>query len=389
MEIFIKKEKLEEIIKRVDRAIEKNPIHFILSGMLFEAEASGKKLKITGGSEKFAITTTFNNNEQGDLEIIKEGRVVIPAQKLLSIVKKMPEGEIRISKDDERKQITISSNTKKTEFVLYTMDASQYPRFPKLTENVFTVNGEAFADGLDKTVFASLKSDARPQLNGINVVLEDGALQLEATDAHRLAVKNSIKIQSNIQSNFSDKNFILPEKSAKEIIKLIKNESSDVKVYFNDNFIIIETKRDVIFSKLIKGSYPNVRRVIPEQHDISVTLEKKKLLYAIERANILAEYNNTIMFEVGGEDSMISDIKIYQKEGELGKSTEFVSAQKIEGIKEEVFTIAFNADYVLDALKHIEDELIILGFVDNIRPFSVIGEKEGNGYIQVIMPVRP
>lgn len=383
MEIFIKKEKLEEMIKRVDRAIEKNPIHFILSGMLFEA--SGEKLKITGGNEKFAITTTFNNNEQGDLEIIKEGRVVIPAQKLLSIVKKMPEGEIRISKDDE--QITISSNTKKTEFVLYTMDASQYPRFPKLTENVFTVNGEALADGLDKTVFASLKSDARPQLNGINVVLEDGALQLEATDAHRLAVKNSIKIQSN----FSDKNFILPEKSAKEIIKLIKNESSDVKVYFNDNFIIIETKRDVIFSKLIRGSYPNVRRVIPEQHEISVTLEKKKLLHAIERANILAEYNNTIMFEVGGEDSMISnDIKIYQKEGELGKSTEFVSAQKIEGIKEnEVFTIAFNAEYVLDALKHIEDELIILGFVDNIRPFSVIGEKEGDGYIQVIMPVRP
>lgn len=383
MEIFIKKEKLEEMIKRVDRAIEKNPIHFILSGMLFEAEASGEKLKITGGNEKFAITTTFNNNEQGDLEIIKEGRVVIPAQKLLSIVKKMPEGEIRISKDDE--QITISSNTKKTEFVLYTMDASQYPRFPKLTENVFTVNGEAFADGLNKTVFASLKSDARPQLNGINVVLEDGALQLEATDAHRLAVKNSIKIQSN----FTDKNFILPEKSAKEIIKLIRNES-DVKVYFNDNFIIIETKRDVIFSKLIRGSYPNVRRVIPEQHDISVTLEKKKLLHAIERANILAEYNNTIMFEVGGEDSMISDIKIYQKEGELGKSTEFVPVRKIEGIKEdEVFTIAFNAEYVLDALKHIEDELIILGFVDNIRPFSVIGEKEGNGYIQVIMPVRP
>lgn len=384
MEIFIKKEKLEEMIKRVDRAIEKNPIHFILSGMLFEA--SGDKLKITGGNEKFAITTTFNNNEQGDLEIIKEGRVVIPAQKLLSIVKKMPEGEIRISKDDERKQITISSNTKKTEFVLYTMDASQYPRFPKSTENVFTVNGEAFADGLNKTVFASLKSDARPQLNGINVILEDGTLQLEATDAHRLAVKNSIKIQSN----FSDKNFILPEKSAKEIIKLIKNESSDVKVYFNDNFIIIETKRDVIFSKLIKGSYPNVRRVIPEQHDISVTLEKKKLLHAIERANILAEYNNTIMFEVGGEDSMISDIKIYQKEGELGKSTEFVSAQKIEGIKEnEVFTIAFNAEYILDALKHIEDERILLGFVDNIRPFSVIGEKEGGEYIQVIMPVRP
>lgn len=384
MEIFIKKEKLEEMIKRVDRAIEKNPIHFILSGMLFEA--SGDKLKITGGNEKFAITTTFNNNEQGDLEIIKEGRVVIPAQKLLSIVKKMPEGEIRISKDDERKQITISSNTKKTEFVLYTMDASQYPRFPKLTENVFTVNGEAFADGLNKTVFASLKSDARPQLNGINVILEDGTLQLEATDAHRLAVKNSIKIQSN----FSDKNFILPEKSAKEIIKLIKNESSDVKVYFNDNFIIIETKRDVIFSKLIKGSYPNVRRVIPEQHDISVTLEKKKLLHAIERANILAEYNNTIMFEIGGEDSMISDIKIYQKEGELGKSTEFVSAQKIEGIKEnEVFTIAFNAEYILDALKHIEDERILLGFVDNIRPFSVIGEKEGGEYIQVIMPVRP
>lgn len=383
MEIFIKKAKLEKMIKRVDRAIEKNPIHFILSGMLFEAEASGEKLKITGGNEKFAITTTFNNNEQGDLEIIKEGRVVIPAQKLLSIVKKMPEGEIRISKDDE--QITISSNTKKTEFVLYTMDASQYPRFPKLTENVFTVNGEAFADGLNKTVFASLKSDARPQLNGINVVLEDGALQLEATDAHRLAVKNSIKIQSN----FTDKNFILPEKSAKEIIKLIRNES-DVKVYFNDNFIIIETKRDVIFSKLIRGSYPNVRRVIPEQHDISVTLEKKKLLHAIERANILAEYNNTIMFEVGGEDSMISDIKIYQKEGELGKSTEFVPVRKIEGIKEdEVFTIAFNAEYVLDALKHIEDELIILGFVDNIRPFSVIGEKEGNGYIQVIMPVRP
>lgn len=380
MEFTIKKEVLVKALQKVDKVIDNKPLHIILTGLLLQV--SDKDLKITGSSGELSITTTIKNTEGETGEILsveRNGSVVLPAKKFSSIAKALPDREIFVSLDTENKQVNIKSG--KSKFVLQTMNAEEYPRLPQVNEKgTFVVNGVEFSDGLNKTVFVTAKDSARPHFTGINIIGGEGTLTMNATDTHRLNRKNSIAYEGD-----SFEGIILPEKSAKEIAKLIKN-CGKVDVYITDNLAIFKTEDDVIYSKLIAGNYPDVTKIIPQDFQITVTVSKAGLLSALERAMILAD-NKIITLEIGAENETIFEsIKVYQRGNEIGKSNEIVAVDKVEGGE---ITISFNADYVIDALKHIDDERIEIKFSNSIRPFVIVGEETKNEFLQVIMPVRP
>lgn len=380
MEFTIKKEVLVKALQKVDKVIDNKPLHIILTGLLLQV--SDKDLKITGSSGELSITTTIKNTEGETGEILsveRNGSVVLPAKKFSSIAKALPDREIFVSLDAENKQVNIKSG--KSKFVLQTMDAEEYPRLPQVNEKgAFVVNGVEFSDGLNKTVFVTAKDQTKPHFTGINIIGGEGTLTMNATDTHRLNRKNSIAYEGD-----SFEGIILPEKSAKEIAKLIKN-CGKVDVCITDNLAIFKTEDDVIYSKLIAGNYPDVTKIIPQDFQITVTVSRAGLLTALERAMILAD-NKIITLEIGAENETIFEsIKVYQRGSEIGKSNEIVAVDKVEGGE---ITISFNADYVIDALKHIDDERIEMKFNNSIRPFVIVGEETKNEFLQVIMPVRP
>ena len=49
--------------------------------------------------------------------------------------------------------------------------------------------------------------------------------------------------------------------------------------------------------------------------------------------------------------------------------------------------IGFNPNYMIEALKCIEDEVIRLNFLSNITPVT-INPVNGNEYIYIVLPVR-
>lgn len=382
MEFTIKKEVLVKALQKVDKVIDNKPLHIILTGLLLQV--FDNHLKITGSSGELSITTTIKNTEGETGEILsveRNGSVVLPAKKFSSIAKALPDREVFVSLDTENKQVNIKSG--KSKFVLQTMNAEEYPRLPQVNEKgTFVVNGVEFSDGLNKTVFVTAKDQTKPHFTGINIISGEGTLTMNATDTHRLNRKNSIAYEGD-----SFEGIILPEKSAKEIAKLIKN-CGKVDVYITDNLAIFKTEDDVIYSKLIAGNYPDVTKIIPQEFQITVTVSKAGLLSALDRAMILAKEDNKIVtLEIGAENETIFEsIKVYQRGNEIGKSNEIVAVDKVEGGE---ITISFNADYVIDALKHIDDERIEMKFNNSVHPFMIVGEETKNEFLQVIMPVRP
>ena len=348
---------------------------------------SDNHLKITGSSGELSITTTIENeNMEGEtgeiLSVERNGSVVLPAKKFSSIAKALPDREGFGSLETENKHVNMKSG--KSKFVLQTMNAEEYPRLPQVNEKgTFVVNGVEFSDGLNKTVFVTAKDQTKPHFTGINIISGEGTLTMNATDTHRLNRKNSIAYEGD-----SFEGIILPEKSAKEIAKLIKN-CGKVDVYITDNLAIFKTEDDVIYSKLIAGNYPDVdvTKVIPQEFQITVTVSRAGLLSALERAMILAKEDNKIVtLEIGAENETIFEsIKVYQR-GEIGKSNEIVAVDKVECGE---IAISVNADYVINALKHIDDERIEMKFNNSVHPFMIVGEETKNEFLQVIMPVRP
>lgn len=378
MEVLIEKKELVKALKKVEKAIPSKPLHPIFEGILLVAYDD--TLKITCGDGDLIISTTIKNDEEKEmLEVNRDGKIVVPKM-FINISKAMPDGEITLTTSGSN--LVVKGG--KSRFELITANPDEYPRLPdRIQKPTFTVNGNEFANGLSKTVFATANTEIRPILAGVNIKSNDnGTLTMVATDSHRLCKINNIAYEGE---EFGD--FTIPEKSAKELIKIIK-DTSKINFFINESQVVVKTENDTIYSRLLSGSYPEIDRLIPTSFDTSLTISKDDLLSAIERSSILNDSDNkTIIFDntTNDEEEKLFETVTITVESELGDSKEEVVIQKTEG---ERIKIMFSANYMLDALKHIDDSKVSIHFGNSVQPFIVTGTEEKEEYIQLILPVR-
>src|SRR5690625_3684831 len=123
MEIIIRKDVLNESLRKVARAINSRPVVPVLSGV--HISANNDEVIITGSDSNLSIRTIIKNDEENEsLEIIKDGNIVLPAKELLGISRSMPEQEISIAVQEGLK-VRISSG--KSKFTLNGIDGDEYP----------------------------------------------------------------------------------------------------------------------------------------------------------------------------------------------------------------------------------------------------------------------
>lgn len=387
MEISLMKHDLIKVLSKADRAIQSNVVTPILAGMLLVAD--GDMLKITGSNSEFSIITMLKNtDDEHYINIISDGSVVLPAKQLVGIAKSMPDGEVHI-RVGENHQTTITGGKKgSSKFVLNGMNAEEYPRLPNFNKGVkFSANGNELSEGFKKTVFAVLQRDTRPVLTGVNVSIgSNGTLTFIATDAHRLSKVNSIAFETENDLG-NDFNLTIPEKTSKEIIRFLKNNGKVDITIIKEKQVVFQTGSEIIYSRLISGQYPDTKNLIPTNHITEVFASRDGLLSAIERASILNDdENKAVTLRVNKEQEHIfKTVTLIQKKNELGQSKEDVVVEDITGEEQEV---SFNASYMIDALKHINDDKVIIRFGGRFKPFTVVGNETQNELVQLILPIR-
>ena len=134
-----------------------------------------------------------------------------------------------------------------------------------------------------------------------------------------------------------------------------------------------------IITRLIDGDFINYKQVIPSQATTVVTVAKRFLEEAIERASLLARLNknNLVTLDVN------EDIMSISSTSDLGNIREKISVNT----KGKELVIAFNARYFSEALKNITDEHININFVSPKDPCTITSS-EGGDYLFLILPVR-
>ena len=78
-------------------------------------------------------------------------------------------------------------------------------------------------------------------------------------------------------------------------------------------------------------------------------------------------------------------ILFFAEKKEIGKAQETIICLQKEGLD---INLTINAKYLIDAVKNIKSNTIIINLVDNIKPFVVQGQNETN-LIHLILPVSP
>lgn len=366
MYFIIKRENLLIPLQQIASVIEKRQTMPVLSNVLVVVNENS--IVLTGTDLEIQLIAKIH------LDSSEPGEITVPARKFLDIVRLLPnEAEIKIELKEDKVKVTSG----RSRFSLSTLAADNYPEFSEAElENQFVINAGQFKKALDKTVFCMANQDIRYYLNGLLLHISNSKLKLVASDGHRLSI-----YEDNIGSATGyESRIIVPRKGVLELSRLLENdEEAELNIQFSASNIRIYIK-DLIFSaKLVDSKYPDFSKVFDQPFFNQIHIQRQLLKDALTRVSILAnEKFKGITFDIS--DDLL---RLSSHNPEHDEATE----ELIIEYHGEPLSIAFNSQYVLDAVSNLDSELAVLTIASNASS-CFIEEPEQQLYKFIVMPMR-
>lgn len=370
MKFTIEKNILLENLSNVVKAISTKNIIPILNGVKFELNEEG--LFLTASDSELTIRAFIEKKAITNVE--SEGSIIIQSKYILDIIRKMPSDLINFELMDGLK-IKISSDN--SQYDLNCLDPKEYPSL-KLEEskNPITIKGNTFKSIISQTAFAISTQELRPLLTGLNFKIVGDVLECIATDSYRLAKKN---IKLDVPSE-EEVNIVIPGKNIMELDKIIQ-EDENVEMHVFTNKVLFKYKNIIFQSNLLSGTYPNTSNLIPNDFAIIVNTNLNNYYSAIDRAALLTQSKdkNIVKMKIKNSQMIINSYA-----SEIGKVEEKLD---IETKDDANIDISFSAKYMLDALKTMKDEEILILLNGEVKPI-VIKSMTDESLIQLILPIK-
>lgn len=371
MKISIKQNILMEHLNYVIKGISSKNLVAILNCIKFDLEEEGLYLMST--DNEIAIKTFIDKSE---IESIDElGSVVISGKFIYDIIRKLPNDIINIEELVDSKLNIYTSNSS------FNLNCANVNEFPQLEleekNNPIIINKKVFKNIINQTIFATSTQESRPVLTGINFKIEKDILTCTATDSYRLA-KKTIKLATE---STEDINIVIPTKNLNELVRMFNEEEENIEMHIFNNKVIFKFGTIIMLSRIINGTYPDTSKLIPTEFLLKIKVNLADFYNSIDRASLLTSENdkNTIKLE-SKDDIVIVSSNI----PEIGNVEE-----KVIGVKDkaEDIKIAFSSKYMLEALKSLNCEEVLLMFNGEIKPI-IIKNTESEDLIQLILPIR-
>ena len=365
MKIFCSKEALLTGVNAVQRAVSSKNTLPVLSGILIKAEQQ---------SLQFAATDLeMGIRCEVPAQVVEEGIMVVPAKLFTDVVRKLPDTTITLEERDKAIKICYYQS----EITLNGYDPEEFPLLPDLLDpKSYTLPTAIFKNMIRQTVFSCAIEENRPVFTGTLLLIEGSSIRLVATDTHRLAYSIA-EIPNPKEANFSG---IIPAKTLSEIYRLLRDEDEVLTINFSNNQVVFQFGTIYLVSRLIEGQFPNFKQVIPQSCETKVNLSVRSFMEAVERASLLSrDKSGANIIRINVENN---ELKIDQT-SEFGKISEQIDIQ-LEG---KGVMIAFNAKFLIDALKVIDSEQIIFELSGPFSP-GVMRPLDNPNYLYLVLPVR-
>ncbi len=376
MDFLCNKKELQSGVSAVEKIVTTRSTLPIIGNILFEANKGG--LQISANNLEMGIRLAIK------AKINKEGAVLLPAKTLGGIVSKLPDKNVGF-KLSEKGTVRISYD--QSHFNVHTLPPDEFPVLPRVKEGKsFSVDPKILASMIKQTIFAVSSSEEKYLLTG--VLLEVGKasqagdqsnLRLVATDGYRLAKRGeSIKLGGG-EGGISA---IVPARALQELSRLLElgRGEEELKVTVSSDQIAFKYLDIYLVSRLIQGQFPDYKQVIPKKSATRIELNSRAFLEAAERTAVIASGSaNIVRFEIKADSLHLS-----ASTPDVGTIDEVVAAE-VKGEKKA--QVAFNIRLIVDMLKAVESESVILELMESLGP-GVIKEDEKGEYLYIVMPIR-
>ncbi len=355
MKIEINKNVLEHMLINAQNFLDKKDESSITSHVLLISSNGKFTIKASDYEIGLSMQTTNYNP-------ITDGIASANGKKILDSVKPLDDEDVTLEVSDE--QLILRQDKDKTNIKFPMFNTEEYPEFPSIeNKSKFEINPINFLKSIKKITSAIDINNPKYELNGALIDLKENYINFVGTDTKRLAI---VSLQENIEKEIS---LIIPKKSISEIQKLFFDE---MKIYYDENILIIVSENFHFFTKLINGKYPDYERIIPREMKYNLSINREKMvdklkkIYSISPEMKITFSNNAILFESLNENSMEAKTEL----------------NYICDLSEKIF-INVNSKYILDFLSNIDNSEFILGYNDSSMPFVL----SSDNFKTIIMPI--
>ena len=364
-----------QALNATKRAISSKNAIPILSTIKIEVHA--QHIVLTGSNGQISIENTIPvSNENAGLLITSPGAVLLEANFFINIISSLPDVSLDFTEIDHH-QIVLTSG--KSEITLKGKDVDLYPRLQEMTtENPLVLKTKLLKSIISETAFAASLQESRPILTGVHMVLsEQKEFKAVATDSHRMS-QRKLTLE-NTSANF---NMVIPSKSLREFSAVFTDDIETVEVFFSDSQVLFRSDYISFYTRLLEGNYPDTDRLLTNSFETEVTFNTAALRSAMERAYLIsnATQNGTVKLEITS-DSISSHVN----SPEVGKVNEELDSISQSGSN---LTISFNPTYLIEALKALKSETVMIRFISPVRPFTLMPGDDTENFVQLITPVR-
>ena len=371
MRVLCDRDDILQAIRLAQNAITSTTLP-VLSHILLLAEED--RVNVTATNLETTICSSF------EAKIEEEGSICLPGAKLYSILRELPPGQVFIETQDSKGIIKMHQIF----FSLLGFAGEEFPQVPSPIETVISVPQLTLQEAIEKTMWAAGQDEVRQNLN---CVLFEGVLEGEdgkespflravATDGRRLSLL--LIPDFPVSSPFK---VLVPLKSVRQLAKILEKEG-DVKIGIEENRVLFQTTKFSFFSQLIDAKFPDYQGVIPKECELSFVVNRENLMAAIRRVSLLSE-EQTRLVKFNLKEGVLN---INTTSARMGSASERLSVSRIEGRREEI-EIGFNAVFLMEALRVIQEEAVQVDLIDHESP-CVLYPQGSKNYIYVLMPVK-
>lgn len=359
MKFRAERDDLGDVFGRANRAVGARSALPVLQGLL--CDITGSTLRVTGTDLEMTVQT------HADVEVMEEGRAVIPGKLLEQAVRRMPTGPVTITTGESDVEIL----GKGPRFTLRQLSLDDFPTVDDSMVGGTEVDGEALALATGQVTVAASGDAARPILTGVLFESRDEGVRLVATDSYRLAVRDlpGVGIEGT---------GLIPARGLRELPRTIG--SSKVTVSLEGREGVFASDRGSLRLRMIEGTFPKYQSLLPDSYPNEMVVAKEGLLEALGRVSLVAEDHIPVRLNLtaGGVEITVS-------RQDVGGESEHLPGE-FQGADEAV-QIAFNPRYLADGVSAVEGDSIRIRVIDGLKP-SVISSVGDDAFVYLLMPVR-
>ena len=376
MKIICKQQDLSRGLSAVSHAVSSRSTLPILANILLATDHG--RLKLSATNLEIGINCWV------EAQIVEEGTTTIPAKLITDFVSSLPQASVEMTMPADSNTLNIKSLRSSAN--IKGMDSAEFPQIPSNEggEVPVLLDAPQLKEMIEQVAFAAADDDSRPVLTGALVQVSDEKITFAAADSFRLAVR----VADLPGDDHPRGDILIPARTLTELARILPAEGPvEMIVTPNRSQVLFHTPSLDLVSRLIEGTFPPFRNIIPKESTTRAVVETKEFAAAVKSSALFARDSSNIArvkINTTGEDGQeTGSITIEATAEDLGDNVSTVNAA-VDGPELQVI---FNVKYLADVLASIGTPEVALEASSANKP-GVIKPVGPNDHTYVIMPMH-